>query len=60
MGTVHIALASEGRATLAKHFVFPGDREDIRRRAAVSALTMLWFELAGGTPGLLLWERSSG
>ncbi len=60
VGTVHIALASEGRATLAKHFVFPGDREDIRRRAAVSALTMLWFELAGGTPGLLLWERSSG
>ena len=41
-----------------RHFLFTGDREDIRRRAAISALTMLYFHLKGHPPSQphLLWE----
>lgn len=41
-----------------RRFAFGGDREDIRRRAAVSALSMLYFRLRGGSIGSprLLWE----
>lgn len=40
VGTVFIALAS-ARATVARRFVFPGDRTTIRDRAAKTALAML-------------------
>ncbi|MGH7131458.1 MAG: competence/damage-inducible protein A [Phycisphaerales bacterium] len=59
VGTVHIGLMHAGRDhTHARHFVFTGDREDVRRWACVTALTMLYFALQGrdaGTPRLL-WE----
>lgn len=65
VGTVHIALASapppgSGTAPRAasRRFLFTGDREDVRRRAAVSALAMLHFALRGRTDGTprMLWE----
>lgn len=62
VGTVHIAIASCDRAGTqsadARKFLFTGDREDIRRRACVSALAMLSFQLRSGSPHPLplLWE----
>ena len=59
VGTVYITLAfidDDGEpSTLVKHFRFPGDRETIRIRAAVSALAMLHFFLAndGELPEML-------
>lgn len=60
VGTVHIGLSSATvpTATHTRHFLFAGDREDIRRRSAVSALAMLHFAI-GGRPASdprLLWE----
>lgn len=48
----------ESTASHSRHFLFTGDREDIRRRASISALTMLYFHLQGHVPGTprLLWE----
>ena len=43
-----------------RRFVFSGDREDVRRRASVTALAMLYFAMRGqplGTPRLL-WEQT--
>jgi nicotinamide-nucleotide amidase len=63
VGTVHIAIAAQGRAQRAphsRHFVFPGDRLAIRDRAAKAALQMLRFaliEAPENTP--LLWEAAS-
>ncbi len=67
VGTVHIALASGETAPApsptvsidGRLFRFTGDREDIRRRAAASALAMLHFRLRGHAPGSvrLLWEE---
>jgi nicotinamide-nucleotide amidase len=67
VGTVHIALATAPApgappAVDARRFLITGDREDIRRRAATSALAMLYFTLA--TPAApvprptpkLLWQ----
>ncbi len=62
VGTVHIAFASKQSSgeptTHSRHFLFTGDREDIRRRACVSALAMLHFNLCGHPPTTprLLWE----
>ena len=62
VGTVHIALATKssgGDPTAhSRHFLFTGNREDIRRRACVSALAMLHFYLRAHPPGTprLLWE----
>lgn len=58
VGTVHVALASRGHGVDARKFLFTGDREDVRRRSAVSALAMLHFRLAGRGVGepRLLWE----
>jgi nicotinamide-nucleotide amidase len=60
VGTVHIALESRvgagGGGGEARKFLFTGDREDIRRRAAVSALAMLYFRLRGSDAGTMLWE----
>jgi nicotinamide-nucleotide amidase len=57
VGTVHIALATPNH-THSRHFLFTGNREDIRRRASTSALTMLHFHLAGHAPNTprLLWQ----
>lgn len=69
VGTVHIALASGGTSPTAspatsidcRRFRFTGDRDDIRRRAAASALTMLHFRLRGHPAGSvrLLWEAGT-
>jgi nicotinamide-nucleotide amidase len=66
VGTVHIGLASReigagASAAGARHFVFSGDREDVRRRACVSAMAMLHFALRGCPAGepRLLWEAPS-
>ena len=40
VGLVHLA-ARRGDETVAEHHVFPGDRDGIRRLAAITALTML-------------------
>ncbi len=40
VGLVHFA-ARRGDETVAEHHVFPGDRDGIRRLAAITALTML-------------------
>lgn len=63
VGTVHIGMAvredaGDSLRVSSRRFVFAGDRHDIRSRAAVSALAMLYFQLLGhpdGTPRLL-WE----
>ena len=46
VGTVCIALAAGDRVAV-RTFIFPGDRDMIRDRAAKMALTMLRFELLG-------------
>lgn len=40
VGLVHFGLARRGRATLAVHRIFPGDRAAVRRQAVEQALTM--------------------
>lgn len=55
VGTVWIALAArpDGAATpivAARQFVFPGDRDWIRQRSAMMALTILRYHLLGKTP----------
>ncbi len=57
VGTIWIAHAAKGAPADARRFVIPGDREDIRARAARTALAMLWFHLKTGGPGpALLWQ----
>ncbi len=65
VGTVFIAHAwrGEGRGDVAagvdvRRFLFTGDREDVRRRACVSALAMLYFHLRGRPVGepRLVWQ----
>lgn len=41
VGLVHFGLARRGRATLAAHRIFPGDRAAVRRQAVDQALTMV-------------------
>lgn len=59
VGTVFIALAfidEDGEpSSHVRHFVFVGDREMVRRRAAITALAMLQFHLAndGTVPEML-------
>lgn len=61
VGTVHIGLAQRSATTIETHtrkFLFTGDREDIRRRASVTALAMLHFVLNDhhANEPRLLWE----
>lgn len=74
VGTVWIGYArrvpggsSSGASTTsvsARRFSIPGNRDDVRARAATAALSMLWFALASGpggtTGGPLLWEAMPG
>jgi hypothetical protein len=41
--------------------LFSGDREDVRKRACVSALAMLYFHLRGRADGepVLLWQTDA-
>ena len=50
VGTVCIALADKNGSTVARTFVFPGDREMIRDRSAKMALALLRFHLQGERP----------
>jgi nicotinamide-nucleotide amidase len=52
VGTVWFAVARTGTATLARKFIFPGTREEIRARAAQTAIDMVRRALlhADGTP----------
>jgi nicotinamide-nucleotide amidase len=53
VGTVFIALAHPN-GTQASAFLFSGDRQTIRHRAAMMALTMLRFHLLGRPAAFLL------
>lgn len=70
VGTVYIALAISGSApgvntprAEVRHFLFPGDRQDVRARAARSALAMTFFatndtdDVPPKRSGRLLWEQ---
>lgn len=59
VGTVWIARASEGGGAVeveSRRFVFPGDRDTIRRRTVSTALAMLLLRLRGKPIEKLLWE----
>lgn len=63
VGTVCIAMygqvgAGSTTCTCARRFLFTGDREDVRRRACLTALAMLYFAMRGHAAGIprLLWE----
>jgi len=59
VGTVWIARASEcgaGVEVEARRFVFPGDRETVRRRTVSTALAMLLLHLRGKPLNKLLWQ----
>jgi nicotinamide-nucleotide amidase len=61
VGTVYICRASRKNApetveTDTRRFLISGDRDDIRSRAATTALTMLFMSLGGDAPGPLLWQ----
>ncbi len=58
VGTVYIGMAWGPAQVHTRHFRFTGDREDIRRRACVTALVMAKFFLSRGRAGepRLLWE----
>ena len=45
VGLVFIGLAGPGPASAARRFLFPGGREAVRRRAAATALRLLWERL---------------
>jgi len=55
VGTVWIALASEGQATDARCFRITGSREQVRARTAIVALGMLRLRLAGHDMALI-WQ----
>ena len=41
VGLVHFAVVRRGQEPIAEHYVFPGDRDGVRRVAAITALTLL-------------------
>jgi nicotinamide-nucleotide amidase len=63
VGLVYVAHARRqgpaGPEAQVRRLLIPGDREDVRNRAARSALALLWFALKGQPAGQppLLWER---
>lgn len=58
VGTVWIARATDGEATEARLFDFPGDRAVVRERATMAALGVLRLRLIERTDVRLLWERA--
>jgi nicotinamide-nucleotide amidase len=57
VGTVWIARASDGEGEIeARRFVFPGDRDTVRRRTVSTALAMLLLHLRGKPIEKLLWQ----
>lgn len=57
VGTVWIARASEGEGEIeARRFVFPGDRDTVRRRTVSTALAMLLLHLRAKPIEKLLWQ----
>lgn len=62
VGTVWIARASErggGIEIETRQFVFPGDRDTVRRRTVSTALAMLLLHLRGKSLDKLLWQVNS-
>jgi len=57
VGTVWIGRASAGGEREERLFRFPGGREDVRQRAAMSALGLLRLALEARSSETLLWER---
>jgi len=57
VGTVWIALASGGGPTIARRFLFMGDRQNVRVWSAQSALGLLRLRLIGREDCALLRER---
>ncbi len=45
IGLVYIAVAERGGEAIVERNTFPGDRDDIRRRAGTAALNVLWKRL---------------
>jgi nicotinamide-nucleotide amidase len=45
VGLAYIALATDAGETLVRRLTLPGNRDDIRRRAVVNALNLLWRHL---------------
>jgi nicotinamide mononucleotide (NMN) deamidase PncC len=60
VGTVHVAVAhAAGAPPLVRGYTMSGDREAVRRRAALTALQLLRFRLLGILdPPAMLWEQA--
>jgi len=60
VGTVYICVCLRKNGTIThedtRRFRFPGQRQDVRERATVAALTMLNLVLRGATRPTLLWQ----
>lgn len=59
VGTVWIGLASRGQSTIARRFLFTGDRQNIRVWSAQSALGLLRLRLIGREDLALLRQREA-
>jgi nicotinamide-nucleotide amidase len=47
VGLVYVALGTAGGETIVRRLTLPGNREEVRRRATLSALDLLWRYLDG-------------
>lgn len=58
-GAPRVPLGASGESITAdvRRFVLPGGREDVRERAARTALAMLYFALVGDAAPVLLWQQ---
>ncbi len=60
VGTVCIALASEGGDTQVRRFQFTGSRDIVRDRSAKAALAILLWRLRGQEDFRMLWQKTNG
>ncbi len=54
VGLVYIAVAAAGKETSVRRVTLPGNRDDVRRRATVAALNLLWHHLDRETVAVAL------